>query len=150
MAELRRVIYDLRPAKLKDLGLVEAIEHWLREATNGRDIEGKLVVTGEQRLLGGASEACLYRVAKEATSNIIKHSGARSFEVSIDFRPFAVVLTVTDDGCGFDLDTARDQALHNGSVGLHSIAERVRAEGGELEISSTADKGTYICVELPL
>lgn len=150
MMELRRVIYDLRPAKLKELGLTEAVEHWLKEATNGRDIEGRLVVTGEQRLLSGASEACLYRVAKEATSNIIKHARARSFEVDIDYRPFAVVLTVTDDGAGFDVDEARDESVYIGSVGLHSIAERVRAEGGELQISSQSGRGTTVKVELPL
>lgn len=150
MVELRRVIYDLRPAKLKDLGLVEAVEHWIKEATNGRDVQGRLTVTGEQRLLGGASEACLYRVAKEATSNIIKHASARSFSVDIEYGQFSVVLTVTDDGDGFDVEQARDAALSNGSLGLHSISERVRAEGGELRITSAPGEGTCVRVELPL
>jgi signal transduction histidine kinase len=150
MVELRRVIYDLRPAKLKDLGLVEAIDHWLKEATNGRDIKGRITVTGEQRLLSGASEACLYRVAKEATANIIKHAHAGSFHVEIDYGQFTVTLTVSDDGGGFDVDQARNDSLNNGSLGLHSISERVRAEGGELQIHSAPGQGTRVRVELPL
>ena len=150
MVELRRVIYDLRPAKLKDLGLIEAIEQWLREATSGRDVHGTLTVTGERRLLSGASEACLYRVAKEATANIIKHAQARTFDVEIDYGQFTVTLTVTDDGSGFDVDQARNDSLNNGSLGLHSISERVRAEGGELQIHSAPGQGTRVRVELPL
>ncbi|MDY0087074.1 MAG: GAF domain-containing sensor histidine kinase [Coriobacteriia bacterium] len=150
MDELRRVIYDLRPAKLKDLGLIEAINHWVREATSGREVKGKLTVGGEQALLSGATEACLYRVAKEATSNVVKHASASSFEVTLDHQPSAIVLTVIDDGIGFDVDLARRDALINGSLGLHSISERVRIEGGDLQISSVAGKGTTVRVELPL
>jgi signal transduction histidine kinase len=150
MVELRQVIYDLRPAKLKELGLVESIDHWLKESTNGNDIQGELTVTGERRLLTGASEACLYRVAKEATSNVIRHAEAGSVKVHIDYQQSTVVLTVTDDGSGFDVKEARKQTLHRGSVGLQSIAERVRAEGGRLEITSEPGRGTTVRVELPL
>lgn len=149
MDELRRVIYDLRPAKLKDLGLIEAINHWVREATSGRDIKGRLTVSGEQVLLSGAAEACLYRVAKEAVSNVVKHARAGSFEVTLEYRPSAVVLTIVDDGIGFDVDAARRDALVNGSLGLHSIGERVRIESGDLRISSELAKGSTVRVELP-
>lgn len=150
MDELRRVIYDLRPAKLRDLGLTEAISHWVTGATSGRNVSGLLTVTGEQAPLSAASEACLYRVAKEATSNIVKHASARSFEVALDYQPSAVVLTVSDDGVGFDVEHAMRDALINGSLGLHSISERVRIEGGVLEISSTPGEGSVVRVELPL
>jgi len=150
MVELRQVIYDLRPAKLKELGLVESIEHWLKESTNNNDIQGELTVTGERRLLTGASEACLYRVAKEATSNVIRHAEAGSVNVHIDYQQSAVVLTVTDDGSGFDVTETRKQTANRGSVGLQSIAERVRAEGGRLEIMSEPGHGTSVRVELPL
>ncbi|MBW6468716.1 MAG: GAF domain-containing sensor histidine kinase [Coriobacteriia bacterium] len=150
MVELRQVIYDLRPAKLKELGLVEAIENWLKESTNHHDIQGELTVTGERRLLTGAAESCLYRVAKEATSNVIRHAGAGSVKVQVDYQPLAVVLTVTDDGSGFDVEEVRRMTAHRGSVGLHSIAERVRAEGGKLEVRSRPGEGTRVRVELPL
>lgn len=150
MVELRQVIYDLRPAKLKELGLVEAIGQWLKESTDNHDIRGELTVTGERRLLTGAFEACLYRVAKEATSNVIRHAEATSVQVHIDYQQFAVVLTVTDDGSGFDLEEVRKQTAHRGSVGLHSINERIRAEGGKLEIMSEPGHGTSVRVELPL
>ena len=150
MVELRQVIYDLRPAKLKELGLVEAIEHWLKESTSNNDIQGELTVTGERRLLTGAAEACLYRVAKEATSNVIRHAEAATVRVDVDYQQFAVVLTVTDDGSGFDVEEVRKLTSHRGSVGLHSIGERVRAEGGTLEVRSRPGEGTRVRVDLPL
>ena len=150
MIELRRVIYDLRPAKLQELGLVDAIKQWLKEASKGHDIEGRVVVKGEQRLLTGSAEACLYRVAKEATSNVVKHSGARSFTVDIEYGQHVVILTVTDDGMGFDVEQARRRSARYASVGLESITERVRTEGGSLEISSELGEGACVRVELPL
>ncbi len=150
MVELRRVIYDLRPIKLQKLGLPAAIEHWVSESVDGRHIRGSFTVTGEPQFLTGASEACLYSVVKEAVSNVIKHANAQSFEVSLDYRKTTVVLCVSDDGEGFEFAEAKARPIQAGSVGLHSIAHRVRAEGGTLDIASTPDEGTKLRVELPL
>ena len=76
MTELRRFIYDLRPVKLTELGLPGAIDYWISEVTMGRPVRGKLVVDGERRrCMSPSEEACLYRVAKESVSNVVKHAG---------------------------------------------------------------------------
>ncbi len=150
MVELRRVIYDLRPAKLQELGLSVAVENWVNEATDGRDVRGVFAVTGEPRLLTGASETCLYSVAKEAVSNVIRHANAESFEVALEYGDRSVVLCVTDDGDGFDVAEARSRPVQAGSVGLHSIAQRIRAEGGTFDITSRSGEGSQLRVELPL
>ncbi len=150
MVELRRVIYDLRPAKLQELGLPAAVEHWVKEATHGRGIDGRVTARGESRFLSGSLEACLYRVAKETVSNVVRHAGANSFDVLIDYRDRSVILLVTDDGRGFDVEEARERGMQDGSVGLHSITHRVRAEGGTLDIRSESGRGTQVRVEIPL
>ena len=150
MGELRRVIYDLRPAKLAEHGLAASIEHWITEATTGREVKGALVVRGESRYLQGATEACLYRVAKEAVSNVVRHADAASFEVCLDYRSRAVVLYVGDDGNGFDVESTRAAAEERGSMGLHSIQHRVRAEGGTFSVKSVIGQGTEVRVEIPL
>lgn len=150
MLELRRVIYDLRPSKLKNLGLVGAVDSWVSEIASGVEVEPRLIVTGEQRALAGVVEACLYWVAKELTSNVVRHASASTVTIEIDYSQYAVVLMVTDDGAGFDVDMAREESGRGGSLGLHSIAERVRAEGGELQIESALGGGTHVRVELPL
>ncbi len=150
MAELRRVIYDLRPAKLTEHGLPASIEQWIAEATAGREVRGALIVRGESRYLPGATEACLYRVAKEAVSNVVRHADASSFEVCLDYRSRAVVLYVGDNGDGFDVDSTQAAAEENGSLGLHSIRHRVRAEGGTFSVKSVIGQGTEVRVEIPL
>jgi len=148
-SELRRFIYDLRPVKLQELGLSGAIEYWVDQVTTGNDIEGTLVVEGEQRTLTPSAEACLYQVAKESVSNIVKHAEARSFEVALTYVEEGVALRVSDNGSGFDSAEAR-QRIHDGeSYGLRSIEERVKRESGRLDVVSGPGQGTTIYVRLP-
>ena len=148
MAELRRFIYDLRPMKLSELGLIGAVEYWVREITQGRPVRGRVVIEGDLPRLGPADEAVLYRVAKEAVSNAVRHAAARQLVVHIHAENGAVKLTVTDDGDGFDVD----RVLSGGpsGIGLTSIAESVRREGGSLNIDSRPGGGTTVAVELPV
>ncbi|MRR12416.1 GAF domain-containing protein, partial [bacterium] len=97
-AELRRLVYDLRPVKLRDMGLVDSIETWVREATQGSEMRGSVEVEGQMTGIGPAGESCIYRVAKEAVSNAVRHSGGASVVVRLCFRPDSVLLVVEDDG----------------------------------------------------
>lgn len=147
MTELRRFIYDLRPMNLKELGLVGAVECWVREITQGRHVHGHVSVTGEPLRLSPSEEACLYRVTKEAVSNVIRHANAQSFEVAFTFGARVAAVGVADDGEGFDT-----QAVLLGStrgLGLRSIQDRLIREGGVLVVDSSA-RGTRLSVELPV
>lgn len=149
MADLRRVIYDLRPLKLQEMGLPRSVEMWVREATAGRDIAGSVQVSGRERTLTPSAEACLYRVAKEAVSNVVRHSGCTRLMVAIDYADDAVVLTVTDDGEGFLADEVVTKALPGTGIGLRSMRERMATEGGTLGLVSTPGEGTTVRAELP-
>jgi len=146
MTELRRFIYDLRPVKLTELGLPGAIEYWIGEVTMGRTVRGRLAIDGAVPRMSPSEEACLFRVAKESVSNIVKHADARHFEVRLSGVDDIVRLVVTDDGCGFDAAGA----VNGGGVGigLHSIRDRVSRAGGVLRVESELGAGTTITVEL--
>lgn len=148
MTELRRFIYDLRPMKLQELGLVGALEFWVREITSGRQVRGKVTAEGDRHILTPAEEACLYRVAKEAVSNAVRHAHADLITVRLRFEPQVVRLQVADDGVGFDTTQVLDQLSER--IGLRSIRERIRGEGGTLSIDSAPGAGTTLSVELPL
>jgi signal transduction histidine kinase len=148
-SELRRFIYDLRPVKLQELGLVGAIEYWIHEVTSSEGIEGGVRVEGEQITLTPSAEACLYRVAKESVSNVVKHSGASRFEVVLDYAPETVALRVSDNGCGFDRQSLPEPGEEGMSVGLRSMEERVAREQGRLDVATEDGKGTTIYVRLP-
>ena len=146
MTELRRFIYDLRPVKLTELGLPGAIDYWISEVTMGRPLHGKLVIEGTPPLLTPSEEACLYRVAKESVSNVVKHAGASHFQVLLEGSPESIRMVISDDGDGFDAV----QAVNGGGVGigLHSIRDRVSRAGGTLRVDSSPGEGTTITVEL--
>lgn len=148
MTELRRFIYDLRPMKLAELGLVGALEFWVREVTLGRAMKGRVTTHGESPRLTPSQEACLYRVAKEAVSNVVKHSGADDFEVQIRYLPGHVRIEVRDDGHGFEPDRVLESGT--GGMGLVSIRERMRQEGGTFFVDSTPGRGSVLCIDLPI
>ncbi len=147
--ELRRFIYDLRPVKLKELGLIGAMEYWIHEVTSEDTAHGEIVVIGDRRTLTPASEACLYRVAKESVSNVVKHAEATRFAVEIEYDSDTVRLSILDDGKGFDPTQGR-AGDHESGIGLKSIKERVRREGGQIRVHSDSGKGTRIDVRIPI
>lgn len=148
-SELRRLIYDLRPMKLKEQGLVAGVEAWMREATRGSGIQAVLRVSGEPRRLTGSQELCIYRVAKEAVSNAVHHSGASQVSVEIGYDGQSVILTVEDDGSGFVVGETTAHLRGRGE-GMRNMYERMRAEGGTLEVSSALDEGTLVRAVLPI
>ena len=150
MAELRRFIYDLRPMKLQELGVAGALDYWIREVTAGRAVRGVLETEGQRYPISPQIEACLYRVAKEATSNVVRHADARQFTVRLTYLPDAVAMSVVDDGRGFDTERVVDSGLPGSGMGLRSIRERVRRENGQLTVDSTPGAGTTIEVRLPV
>ncbi|MDP2181732.1 MAG: GAF domain-containing sensor histidine kinase [Actinomycetota bacterium] len=148
-SELRRFIYDLRPVKLQELGLVGAVEYWIHEVTAGERVEGKVVIEGERRHMGPSAEACLYRVAKESVSNVVKHANAQSVLVHVLYTCEGVELRIVDDGDGFDLEAVRERLRSGVSLGLNSIEERVSRENGTIDIHSSVGSGTTVHVVLP-
>lgn len=146
--ELRRLVYDLRPLKLQELGLVDSIRLWLAEATRGSHMTGRMDVRGTQRTLGPSQEACLYRVAKEAISNAVRHSGGSEVAVTLTYAPGEVVLTAQDDGCG--LATAAERPRLPGSgAGMRNMHDRMAGENGRLEVRGEPGAGTLVRAQLP-
>lgn len=149
MAELRRYVYDLRPLTLRELGLRGAIEGWVHDVTTGRETRGTVRIAGQERHVGSAAEVCIFRIAKEAVSNAVRHAHADAFTVKLEYADESVILTVSDDGLGFDADRALRDALPGGGIGLQSMRERVAACGGTLTIDSGAGLGTVVRAEVP-
>jgi len=144
LAEMRALIFELRPGALAEEGLVAALRKQAAALT-ARE-ETVITVQGpEERLeLGAGAEEHLYRIASEALHNVVKHARADSAAVSVTGSEAVVRLTVRDDGAGFDPD-----AGHPGHLGLSTMAERAETIGAELAVSSAPGKGTTVAVSLP-
>ena len=146
IASLRALITELRPAALDQLGLVPAIETLAERtaSTEGLTVETHIELGYEaHERLGPELESNLYRLAQEALTNVAKHAGATRIEIGLVARNGAIVLSVEDDGSGFD------PAAHHSGFGLVGMRERVALAGGRLDIESGPGRGTRLTVEVP-
>jgi signal transduction histidine kinase len=147
--EIHRLIYELRPSLLDDLGLVAAVR-WLAEANlESSGIKVTFKATGQQRRLAPRIEATLFRVIQEAVTNISRHSHARNAAISLAFRRHAIQVRIRDDGRGFDVNEAISSRERPRGLGLLGMKERVSIVGGKIDIESHRG-GTEIKIEIPL
>ncbi|HVO37826.1 MAG TPA: sensor histidine kinase [Spirochaetia bacterium] len=145
LAEMRSLVDQLRPQSIKDIGLVRALERHV-EARQRRDgLTVSLSVEGEESGDPAVREE-LFRSAREALSNVVKHAGVASARVELRFGPEEAAIRVSDTGRGFD--PAADRRPE--SFGLLSLQERAQALGGSAEVRSEPGKGTQVDVKLPL
>ncbi len=138
----RRIIEDLRPSTLSNLGLVATLEILTREFAAQSGIEVHCALTPVK--LEATAELVIYRVVQEAITNIAKYAKARNVWVTLGTREGHVDVTVRDDGIGFDAAAKR-----NSVYGLVGMRFRVESEGGTLTLSTAPGKGTTILMMLP-
>lgn len=147
LAEMRALLFQLRPVALEEEGLIEALRRHI-ESLQRRDGPAlAFAATGEVERLPVPIEEALFRVASEAVSNALKHAHATEIHVALDIHDGAATLTVRDDGRGFDLAGHRPQPGH---LGLPGMRERVERTGGALHIASAPGAGTKITVRIAI
>lgn len=149
IVEVRRMINELRPSILDDLGLVAAIEWQLDMFSQRYDIEADLDVdpaTGELLQLSRDISVAVFRMFQEALSNAGRHAGAARVGVRIRCCNNRLLLEISDDGKGFDVET---ESGHN-SFGLMGMRERARAFGGHVHVQSSPGSGTRLLVDMPV
>ena len=144
MAEMRSLIFELRPESLAQEGLVGAIEKQAAALEARHGLQVRVAMTTEPELPLPMKEA-LYRVAQEAMHNAAKHARARTLQVVLEVRGEELGLLVVDDGRGFN-----PKGDFPGHLGLQSMRERAAAVGGTLEIDSAPSLGTRLHARVPL
>ncbi|HKW12909.1 MAG TPA: MASE1 domain-containing protein [Candidatus Krumholzibacteria bacterium] len=151
IAEVRRISYNLRPLALDDYGLSVAMDMLCKEFERVYGVAIKLQVNGSAgELHDDQLDIALYRVAQGALSNVAKHAAARTVDVSMTRENNHVVLSVQDDGRGFDLTSLRKRRDVYSGMGLIGMRERSEMLGGTFSIMSEPDHGTRVQVRIPL
>lgn len=143
--ELQRLIADLRPSHLDDLGLPAALRWYVGEVQSRMPLNITVEINGEPRPIEPVANTALFRVAQEALTNVIKHARATSATVQLSYLPSVVRLQVTDDGCGFDVRTQAQRP----AWGLLGMEERATLLGGNVIIQSQPGRGTCIEMTVP-
>jgi two-component system, NarL family, sensor histidine kinase DegS len=144
--EVRRIIYDLRPMALDDLGLVPTLRKYLQtieEYHHKSRIE--FVNLGMERRLPAKYEVALFRLIQESVQNALRHAKAKDIVVKVEITNCAINVTISDDGVGFDVLKKNPE-----SFGIMGMKERVELLNGEMTIDSKIGKGTTVMIRVPL
>lgn len=150
--EIHRLAVQLRPNVLDQLGLVRALESYVRDFGERVGMKTDVETSGLNGLqLPGEVEITIYRVVQEAFANAAKHAQASRVSVMLEKRNQALIAIIEDDGRGFDLEAVfHAPPSDRPHLGLFGMQERVALLGGRLTIESACGKGTTVFVEIPL
>lgn len=141
VAEVRRIVEGLRPPALDDLGLFGALTELGHQLSGGSGLELAVELPGDAPALPAAVEAAAYRIAQEALTNVVRHADASHCRVAGSLSDHTLVLEVSDDG--------RGGAGPGRGMGMHTMQERAREIGGEVDVRSR-ERGTSVTIRLPL
>lgn len=144
--ELQRLIADLRPSHLDDLGLPAALRWYAHDVQERTHLSVKVEINGKERPVSPAVKTALFRIAQEALTNVVKHAEAHHATIKLTFDPDAVRVEVTDDGCGFD---PRAISSSRPAWGLTGMQERTTLLGGKFALNSHPGTGTKVQVSIP-
>ena len=146
---LRRLIGDLRPIYLEDLGFVPALEMLTQQMQERHGLAVQLAVRGETVRLAPDLELAAFRIVQTALNNVAAHAEAQVVNVNVEFAAEGVTLTVQDDGRGFVPPDQPADLVRDGHFGLMGMRERAMLYGGHLTIVSAPGRGTTITAWLP-
>lgn len=147
-AEMKRVIYDLRPPTLDALGLAPAIRRLAEQFEGFNGVPCRVAVFGEPARLPAKVEIAVFRLLQESLHNVSVHAAATDVEVVLAFAPHTLKLTVIDDGRGFDMAGIYQNS--NGHLGLIGMKERAESLGGRVTIQSQPTQGTRVELLVPI
>lgn len=147
---MRQLIFDLRPMTLDDLGLIPTTKRFLKDFESHFQVSANLLISGEEKRLSQKTETGLFRIIQEALNNVAKHSQAKKVRVAIAINQRYVIINITDDGKGFEVDKALGREYSLERLGLLGMRERAELLRGKLTIKSSPGKGVSITVNVPL
>jgi two-component system, NarL family, sensor histidine kinase DegS len=145
---VRDFIFDLRPMMLDDLGLLPTLKRYVQTYEAKSRLPVNLVTQGE-RSLSQYLEVTLFRAVQELLNNAAEHAHASRVQVSLDLEDDPIVVTVEDDGSGFDVESVLSEVRQRGSSGLANLEKRIQMLGGRMQFQSGTGRGTKIRAELP-
>ncbi|MFD2442745.1 sensor histidine kinase [Bacillus sp. CGMCC 1.16607] len=144
--EVRRIIYDLRPMALDDLGLIPTLKKYLQTTEEyHKSSKISFISVGQDRRLATKYEVSIFRLIQESVQNALKHGEAREIQVKVELGHDRITVMVKDDGKGFNLDQVKFE-----SFGILGMNERVDLLNGEISINSKVGAGTIVLIQIPL
>ncbi|MCC3379469.1 sensor histidine kinase [Paenibacillus farraposensis] len=149
LEEMRKVIFNLRPMALDDLGLIPTLRKYVQDYEEKTKIRALFETRGKEHRLSSAMEAAIYRLIQEALTNAAKHAYPTYVLVEITYQAQLVKIVVQDNGLGFNPELFQQKSKDHGHFGLIGMRERVELLEGRMEIESAENQGTKIVIHIP-
>jgi two-component system sensor histidine kinase DegS len=151
LQDVRRIIYNLRPMSLDDLGLVPTLQRYIATFQDDTGLFVSFKTRGNHDDLRSEISLTVFRIVQEAFNNIRKHAKAQNVVLNLEFRDSELKIYIYDDGRGFDENKLKVNSEDiNSGFGLLSMKERIELLGGNFKISSELGRGTRLIVTIPL
>lgn len=147
LQDIRRIIFDLRPMALDDLGIVPTLRRYMDNFKSTYKIECEFQVGGRERRLLPAMEVAIFRLIQEAMTNVAKHANSEQVKIELIFKENLTIARITDYGLGFDFNAVLDNPGEH--FGLIGMKERVEMFSGQFSIKSPSGVGTTIELTIP-
>ena len=152
LADVRQIIFDMRPMSLDDLGLVPALRQLVSKLEERKILKTDFQVNGKERALEKHVEVTLFRIIQEGLNNIHRHAGVSEGRLRLLFSSNDLSILISDEGRGFDMaetEEMRKTGTGNGHFGILGMEERAKLIGASLNVISNPGEGTKIHVKLP-
>ena len=150
LTDIKNISRGLKPRVLDSLGLISSLRELFNDIEKDTGIVIRFFSSKVPDRFEKEKELAIYRIAQEALNNIVKHAQASRVFVNLIGREDRILLSIEDDGIGFDLGEAMEIANGKGPLGLLIMRERVVQLRGEFNIESDIGKGTHIMIEIPI
>ena len=149
LKELQRLMTDLRPSHLDDLGLSAALRWYSTKVQEHSSLHIRVDIHGEECDLDDAMKITIFRIIQESLNNVIKHAQATHVNIHLHFQEKTVRISVFDNGIGFDCDELPQRRTNRPSLGLAGMEERAALLGGTVTVQSRPGYGTEIEALIP-
>jgi two-component system sensor histidine kinase DegS len=146
LKDIRKIIYDLMPMSLDDLGLVPTIKKLISNIMDNYSIDVDFHVTQSSIIDNQLTNLMVFRVIQEAFNNIVKHAKCKNVKMRLHISDIEIDVMIVDDGIGFDVLQNIEKPL---GYGLYNMKERIEIVNGTIEINSATNKGSTIKIRIP-
>jgi two-component system sensor histidine kinase DegS len=150
LEEIRKIIFNLRPMALDDLGLIPIMRKFTQDFEERTKIGTKFKLHGIESRLPSAMEVAVFRLVQEAFTNVYKHAEASFVTLDLTYQSQMVKITIRDNGKGFLIESMNDKLSSGSHFGIIGMRERVELLEGRFELESIVDQGTKIDMIIPI
>lgn len=150
LEEVRKMIFNLRPMALDDLGLIPTLHKFVQDFEEKSKIRTRFELAGREKRLPSEMEVAVYRLIQEAFSNVLKHAKATYISLTITFQKHMTQIVVKDNGIGFNVEEMESKMITSSHYGLIGMQERIDLLEGKIDIESKKGEGTKITMLIPI